>query len=85
MERIASANLMPGYLVREQFREDSIRAFKWFKLTRDTSVIKKYLGRSDSKKDSPGLPKNEKGSVIRNNPISKPKGIIKTRQGSAIT
>ncbi|MEJ7740954.1 MAG: penicillin-binding protein 2 [Chitinophagaceae bacterium] len=85
VERIAKANLMPAFLVREQYREDSIRAFKWFKLTRDTSVIQKYLGRSNSKPDSTGIPKNEKGPVIKNNPISKPKQTIKTKQGSAIT
>src|SRR4029453_17480513 len=34
VERIANTNLMPSYLAREQFREDSIRAFKWFQLTK---------------------------------------------------
>ncbi|HQD10712.1 MAG TPA: hypothetical protein PLQ65_13665, partial [Flavihumibacter sp.] len=43
VERVASANLMPGWLVREQFKADSIRAYNWFRQTRDTSVIKKFL------------------------------------------
>jgi penicillin-binding protein 2 len=43
VERIASANLMPGWLIREQYKQDSIRAFKWFKATKDTSVIKRFL------------------------------------------
>ena len=41
-ERIAAANLMPSYLTREQFIADSIRAFEWFKLTKDSSYIDKY-------------------------------------------
>lgn len=45
VERIASANLMPSYLTRLQFIEDSTRAFKWFDMTKDSSYIKKYLNR----------------------------------------
>ena len=33
---------MPSYLTREQFIADSIRAFEWFKLTKDSSYIDKY-------------------------------------------
>ena len=40
---IASANLMPGWLVREQFKADSVRAYFWFNLTKDSIYIKKYL------------------------------------------
>ncbi|HJU45696.1 MAG TPA: penicillin-binding protein 2 [Chitinophagaceae bacterium] len=44
VERIASANLMPGWLVREQFKADSVRAFKWFNtIRRDSAVIRKYI------------------------------------------
>jgi len=42
VDRIAAANLMPSYLTREQFRADSIRAFEWFKMTKDSSYIDKY-------------------------------------------
>ena len=42
VDRIAAANLMPSYLTREQFKEDSIRAFKWFEMTKDSSYIDKY-------------------------------------------
>ena len=42
VERIAAANLMPSYLTREQYKADSIRAFEWFKLTKDSSYIDKY-------------------------------------------
>jgi penicillin-binding protein 2 len=43
LERIANANLMPVHLKRVQYREDSIRAFKWFEMTKDSSYIKKYI------------------------------------------
>ena len=43
VERIASANLMPAWLTREQFKADSIRAFEWFKMTNDSSYINKYV------------------------------------------
>jgi penicillin-binding protein 2 len=53
VDRIASANLMPAWLGRLQYQEDSIRAFKWFKITSDSSYIRKYLRRSaPAKKDS---------------------------------
>lgn len=42
-DRIAAANLMPSYLTREQFKEDSVRAFKWFEMTKDSSYIEKYI------------------------------------------
>lgn len=42
-DRIAAANLMPAYLPRDQFKADSIRAYYYFNLTRDSSYIKKYL------------------------------------------
>lgn len=44
VERIASANLMPGWLVREQFKADSTRAFDWFNnIKRDSAIIRKYI------------------------------------------
>ncbi|MES1217684.1 MAG: penicillin-binding transpeptidase domain-containing protein, partial [Bacteroidota bacterium] len=42
-DRIAAADLMPSYLTREQFKADSIRAFKWFEMTKDSSYIDKYV------------------------------------------
>jgi penicillin-binding protein 2 len=41
-ERIANADLMPKYYIRKQAIEDSTRAFQWFKLTKDSSYIRKY-------------------------------------------
>jgi penicillin-binding protein 2 len=51
VERIAASNLMPGYLIREQYKADSTRAYNWFKMTKDSSAIKRFL-RRDFKKDS---------------------------------
>jgi penicillin-binding protein 2 len=58
-DRIAAANLLPSYLTREQFREDSIRAYKWFEMTKDSSYIDKYViapltEKHDHKSPSPG-------------------------------
>jgi len=55
-ERVAAANLMPSWLPREQYKEDSIRARFYFNLTKDSSYIRKYLRRggttAPAKKDS---------------------------------
>lgn len=43
LERISGTNLMPAYFKRLQYKEDSIRAFKWFQTTKDSSYIRKYI------------------------------------------
>jgi len=43
MEEIAAKDLMPSYLIREQFKADSMRAQDWFKRTNDSNYIKKFL------------------------------------------
>lgn len=43
LERISTANLMPDYLKRLQFIEDSTRARKWLEMYNDSSHLKKYL------------------------------------------
>ena len=43
VERISATNLMPKYYVRKQYIADSTRAFEWFKMTKDSSFIKKYV------------------------------------------
>jgi penicillin-binding protein 2 len=35
---------MPPHLKRLQFREDSIRARKWFEMTKDSTYLEKYIG-----------------------------------------
>lgn len=43
VERIANTNKMPTWLTREQYRTDSIRAYEWFKMTRDSAYIYRYV------------------------------------------
>lgn len=52
VERIAAANLMPGWLVREQYKADSARAFFYFNLRKDSSIIRKYLRKNKPVPDS---------------------------------
>ncbi len=56
IEYVASANLMPDWLPREQYRQDSIRAHEWYKITKDSSYIKKFLkkGQRLPRRDSSG-------------------------------
>lgn len=66
LERIANTNLMPAHFKRLQYREDSIRAFKWFEMTNDSSYIKKYLraaARPDKKKENKNLPAGKKETI----------------------
>jgi penicillin-binding protein 2 len=46
-DRISAANLMPSYLPRLQFKEDSVRARFYFNLTKDSAYIKKYLHKAN--------------------------------------
>jgi penicillin-binding protein 2 len=43
LERISAANLMPPYLERLQFIEDSIRARKWLERYGDSTFLKRYI------------------------------------------
>jgi penicillin-binding protein 2 len=54
-QAMADKNLMPSILALEQRIADSARAYKWFEMYKDSSLIKKYLNRRSSqteKKDS---------------------------------
>jgi penicillin-binding protein 2 len=66
VDRIAAANLMPSYLTREQFKADSIRAFEWFKLTKDSSYIDKY---TFEEPNFPGLAKESMPPLKKNKSI----------------
>ncbi|HEY1113725.1 MAG TPA: penicillin-binding transpeptidase domain-containing protein, partial [Chitinophagaceae bacterium] len=59
VERIAAANLMPGWLPREQYKADSTRARYWFGLTKDSSYIRKYLRRGGGSAPAPAPAKKE--------------------------
>ena len=45
VERIAGASLMPSWLAREQFKADSVRAYFYFNLTKDSSYLKRFVRR----------------------------------------
>ena len=49
MREFLTTNKMPKHLERLQFKEDSIRARKWFEMTKDSSYIEKYTELDDSK------------------------------------
>jgi penicillin-binding protein 2 len=53
LERISKTNLMPAYFKRVQFKEDSIRAFKWYQTTKDSSYIKRFVKTAVKKPASP--------------------------------
>ena len=52
---------MPEHLERLQYREDSIRARKWFEMTRDSSYIEKYVGIKNKKN-----PEKKKETPLKN-------------------
>jgi penicillin-binding protein 2 len=78
VERVTAIDLIPTYFAAEQYTADSIRAFNYFKLTGDTSVIKKFMNRA--KPAIPAQPKEGKGPVIINNAAIKPKTVMKVRK-----
>ena len=78
-EEIANANLMPSYLKRLQFKEDSIRAWKWFELTKDSAYLKKYISKSvtsnapvEKHKDLPAKKESERPATLAMLPGMKP-------------
>lgn len=61
VDRISSQNLMPSYLPRLQYIEDSVRAFQWFKITDDSNYIIKYIHKSKKTEvQTNGKPQNVK-------------------------
>ncbi len=66
VERIAAANLMPAWLKREQYKQDSLRAIQWFKITKDSSYLKKYAEViSDEKsKNKSRMPEKEMDKIF---------------------
>ena len=78
VERVTAIDLIPKYFATEQYTADSIRAFNYFKLTKDTSVIKKFMRRA--RPDTPVLPKDSKAPVISNDPALKPRTVMKVRK-----
>lgn len=71
VERISAANLMPAYLKRLQYKADSLRAIEWYKLTKDSSYLKKY-SLIEKKQRNPGgnkfpLPERNEVAVLLTN------------------
>lgn len=53
VEELSKKDLMPSILKVEQFIADSIRAWQWFRMTKDSAYIKKYLRKPS------GTPQND--------------------------
>ena len=61
LEELASKDLMPSILKVQQHIADSLRAVQWFKMTRDSSYIKKYKQpAAPSKKDTSAPAKDQR-------------------------
>lgn len=60
VKRISKENLMPSYLPRLQYKEDSVRARFYFNLTKDSSYIKKYLHKANVLPIEDTLPSKKK-------------------------
>lgn len=43
IEELANKNLMPSWIIKDQYKEDSARAYIYYNLTKDSSYIKKYI------------------------------------------
>ncbi|MEP6748740.1 MAG: penicillin-binding protein 2 [Bacteroidota bacterium] len=84
VERVTAINLIPKYFAAEQYTADSIRAFNYFKLTKDTSVIKKFMRRARPDTSS-GKPKNKMPLTFNMHPAIKPKAMMRSREPIAIT
>lgn len=54
--RISAANLMPAYFRRLQQKEDSLRARQWFKITKDSSYLKRITQGSPPIRRRPNQP-----------------------------
>lgn len=68
VDRIASTNLMPTWLPREQYKADSSRAQFYFRLTKDSAYLKKFFKKAipPQKKDTtrPAPEPKEKPLVV---------------------
>lgn len=63
VERISKADLMPKYYIRKQRIEDSLRAREWFKITKDSSYLKKYVFEKGGSKKKNNTKQKEKQSI----------------------
>ena len=77
VERVAAADLMPGWLIREQFKADSVRAVNWFKMTKDSSVLRRFM-RREQRPDSAQKKKSVQGSAPAPVPVPLPRPETRT-------
>lgn len=71
VKRISEANVMPDYLPRVQFITDSIRGWKWFKLTKDSFYIRKYLPTHNGIKRTAPLPASSVTTQVKDQMINR--------------
>jgi penicillin-binding protein 2 len=64
VEELANKDLMPSILKVEQHIADSLRAVEWFRITKDSSYIRKYKNTTPVKKDT-STPKEQRVVHIR--------------------
>ncbi|MEI6949125.1 penicillin-binding protein 2 [Paraflavisolibacter sp. H34] len=91
-EELSKKNFMPSILAREQYIADSTRAVEWFKITKDSSFLRKFYQRSAPKKDSSttkpkpanSQPKPEKRVAARTEALE-PKNQISLKKKTATT
>lgn len=62
-DRISNANLLPSWLPREQYKQDSVRAYYWFNKTHDSNFLRKFIKRP---RVGPYVPVKVKGGFALN-------------------
>src|SRR5215203_740690 len=60
LEELANKDLMPSILKVEQHIADSLRAVEWFRVTKDSSYIKKYTKPGAPAKKNSSIPKDQR-------------------------
>lgn len=78
VERIASTNLLPNWIVVEQYYQDSLRAAMWAKQTGDSTRWIKYRDPSfrTTMRDTLHLNKKVLPPIMQTSPADKPKDIV---------
>jgi penicillin-binding protein 2 len=86
VDRIAAANLMPGFLKRLQFHEDSSRAAQWARQTGDSTRWLRYLSPSyrTIMLDTTGKQSNKPVPEIKTTPMIKPKDSTKIQRADSV-
>ena len=83
-DRISKENLMPSYLPRLQYKEDSVRARFYFNLTKDSAYIKKYLHKPNVLPVEDTLPSKQK-IVMKTIDMTDPKKEITFKKKNTFT